>query len=223
MADFWGRVTTRDGQARVGPGAEAPTVAGVVAAIESGEAPAALASRLGVGPLDVLAAVAFDALSDPLGLPLVRSTPRRPKLADVLTEGTLTSLLPDTPRPARLGFAAGLLQACDFWNASHEAAQQADDLGERAVSPYWHGIAHRREPDAGNASYWFRRVGNHALFPEIAATDLGAAAGRLAPGGRWDPYAFVELCTRARGADVPLARSIQRAEMWLLMRASAPG
>ena len=61
----------------------------------------------------------------------------------------------------RLALAAGLLQIHDFWDASHEAAQEADDLGERDFSAYWHGIAHRREPDAGNASYWFRRVGRH--------------------------------------------------------------
>jgi hypothetical protein len=125
--------------------------------------------------------------------------------------------------------AAGLLQVFDFWDASHEAAQRADDLGERDFSAYWHGIAHRREPDPGNAAYWFRRVGRHPLFAplaEAAATLLDAYSEKAPisrlPSGGWDAMAMIDLCTQAK-AGTPLealARRLQRLEMWLLLEAT---
>jgi hypothetical protein len=122
-----------------------------------------------------------------------------------------------------------LLQIYDFWDASHHAAQQADDLGERSVSPYWHGIAHRREPDPGNASYWFRRVGRHPVFAELAEAALPlieanepTLSGTLLPRGAWDAFAFIDYCTGARAKSLPLALALQRLEMILLLGASLP-
>ncbi len=118
----------------------------------------------------------------------------------------------------------------DFWDASHEAAQKADDLGERDFSAYWHGIAHRREPDPGNASYWFRRVGRHPLFPSLAeaARPLlerqgdASLTGRLLSGGGWNPSAMIDLCSEAKSGTPreSLARRLQRLEMWLLLEAT---
>ena len=61
---------------------------------------------------------------------------------------------------------------------------------------------HRREPDASNAGYWFRRVGEHAVFDELArqARDIGL---RLSS-ERWDPFEFIDLCEQHRGAGTPM-------------------
>ena len=63
-----------------------------------------------------------------------RRRPRRPRLGPALSRAALGRALPRA-RPGRRGSRSrpGLLQVHDFWDASHEAAQEADDLGERAV------------------------------------------------------------------------------------------
>jgi hypothetical protein len=201
--------------------------------LEGGESPARVQTELGLEPLDVVAALAMAGLGvgeDAQGPPLVQAAPPRPKLARSVREEALAGLLPKAAHVALLTLQAGLCQVLDFWDPSHHAAQEADDLGERSFSAYWHGIAHRREPDASNASYWFRRVGRHPLFPELArgASPLlsgpvgSALADRLIKGGTWDPHAFIEICTRARpGSDEAiLARKLQRLEMALLLDAT---
>ncbi len=193
--------------------------------LESGE-PAV--EVFGESPRDLAAAVASATLGEDgsEGLSLVQRAPGRPRLVAAVSEEALADVVPRASRPARLVFAAGLLQILDAWDASHEAAQKADDLGERRFAAYWHGIAHRREPDAGNASYWFRRVGRHALFPALgAAAEALAGRGESIPIGTdgWDPFAMIDLCTRARpGTDQErLARRLQRLEMAMLLEATA--
>ena len=224
MVDFWERFEHLDGHWLVA--SSGVTVTELIDRLDAGECAVDLVAALNVEPLDVIAAVAADGMPHPLGPPLVRGTPRRQNLAERLGESELSALLPDMDRPARLALAAGLLQIHDHWDASHEAAQKAEDLGERSVSAYWHGIAHRREPDAGNASYWFRRVGRHPSFDELAGRsvlDFGQAAARFSPNGNWDPFAFIEFATKARGADVELARGLQWLEMHILIKDSVGG
>jgi hypothetical protein len=226
---FWERVEPRDGDPVVR--ASGTTVAELVDRLEAGETLEHLARSYELAPIDVVSALAHDALGevDTGGPPLVQSAPRRPWLARALSDASLAGLWPLASVSARLALAAGLLQIYDFWDASHNAAQQADDLGERSVSPYWHGIAHRREPDPGNASYWFRRVGRHPVFADLADAALPLIeanepelAGTLLPRGAWDPFAFIDYCTGARTKSVPLALALQRLEMILLLGASLP-
>ena len=203
------------------------TVQEILRQLEAGTAPA-------LGAADMVAALAYAALRDP-GPALVRGTPRRPGLGGALSEGALAALLPGAERPERLALAAGLLQVHDFWEASHEAAQEADDLGEKGTAAFWHGIAHRREPDPGNASYWFRRVGRHPLFARLgeearaliraAAHPVPAEAERLIRGGSWDPFAMIDLCRAARpGSPVEaMVRRLQQRELLALLEASASG
>lgn len=122
---------------------------------------------------------------------------------------------------------SGLLLLLDCWDQSHEVSQ---DLSSRE-GDYWHAIAHRTEPDAANAGYWFRCVGEHPIFPELhrRAAEILAQSG--APDWRlqavWDPYLFIKWCDEARkapGSDRERAAlEIQRAEWELLFEWCARG
>ncbi len=186
----------------------ATPVADLVSRLEAGEAPAKLLGASSLAPADLVAALGHAALGgdDSQGPTLVQTRPRRPRLSGVLAEPAWVPIFPGAPHRLRLVLAAGLLQIHDFWDASHDAAQEADNQGERAFSAYWHGIAHRREPDSGNAAYWFRKVGKHAVFAPLAVAArplLEAHAdsqltGRLLPDGAWNAMAMIDLCTEAR-------------------------
>ena len=105
---------------------------------------------------------------------------------------------------------SGLLLLWDFLDDSHEISQTMEGKGSPRTADYWHGIMHRREPDAGNASYWFRRVGAHPAFDQLG-TQLSAwmselkaspemlqlAESRLLKSKSFDPFAMIELSTAA--------------------------
>lgn len=132
-------------------------------------------------------------------------------------------------RDAAQGCLAGLWLWNDCLEESH-AVSQAIDTPEGS---WWHGIMHRREGDFGNAKYWFRRVGDHRLYPALAeaarrisgsGSDTGAdrlASGSVWDRSGWDPFGFVDLCeaiTRDRSADDRDARAIAAEEWRLLFR-----
>ena len=227
MGSLWERLDGVGEEARLRGGSALP-VAEIIGRLEAGES----AGISELAAADLLASLAFAALGgdDALGPALIRQAPPRPRLETALEEPAIAKLLPGSNRPARLALAAGLLQIHDFWDPSHEAAQAADDLGERRFSAYWHGIAHRREPDAGNAAYWFRRVGRHAIFGPLAQSARPILEGhgddrwaaRLAGRDAWDPQAMIDLRTGVRpGSDQEiLARRLQRLEMQLLLEAT---
>ena len=145
-----------------------------------------------------------------------------------------SQLVPEkTSEADSVALKAGLLQWHDALDASHQLAQSVEGLGKHQAGDYWHAIMHRREPDYGNAKYWFRQFGSHAVFSDLPADAAGVLDGipegemwksRLTGRGTWDPFAFVDLCEACAGReDLPLgwaARQIQAAEMQLLLAAT---
>src|ERR1700682_432627 len=103
-----------------------------------------------------------------------------------------------------------------YFSCMDEAHAIAQDLSTPEAN-YWHAILHRQEPDAANAAYWFRQVGTHPTFAELRwqAAEIGIDFGP-----KWDPFAFIELCERARrqpGSGLERqALAVQRAEWQLL-------
>jgi hypothetical protein len=205
----------------------------LVSELEAGALLDSLRASLGLSAREIISTLVFASLGDPdsVGPALIQCPPAHPKLETALSLAALTRFFPASTRQLILSLSAGLLQIHDFWNASHIAAQEADDLGESRFSAYWHGIAHRREPDASNAAYWFRRVGKHPILPALseAARPIIASHGdsrwssRLLDKGTWDTFAMIDLCTQAKPgtADESLARRLQRLEMQVLMDATA--
>jgi hypothetical protein len=137
------------------------------------------------------------------------------ELADLLAAAPRMPLGPGTPdRSAgdRIRFLA-LPDACraGLWlrfnclDESHAVSQELHTPDGSA----WHAVMHRREPDAWNSKYWWRKVGNHPALVRLRseAPALGYAYTT--------PEAFVDFCERVRGTntdDERTAEAVQELE-----------
>jgi hypothetical protein len=130
------------------------------------------------------------------------------------------------PQSGRQTACALVLLWHDHFDAAHEIVQH----GETAEASYVHAILHRREPDYGNAKYWFRRVRQHPCYEPLAkaaekilqSSGADALRAKLLPGGRWDALVFVDACEEAdaRRGETKTAgvlRQIQATEFALLL------
>jgi hypothetical protein len=145
------------------------------------------------------------------GLELLRATP-----TDSLFEG-------DTP--ASTPFAECVRSALFlYYSALDESHTISQDI-ETGSGSFLHGIMHRQEPDYSNAKYWFRRVGEHELFPTLREDALRLSLKTeetkraIQENKRWDAMWFVDFCERAARAGGALeqdAMELQRSEWELL-------
>lgn len=156
-------------------------------------------------------------------------TPRRPTLDASLREAIRSEVQRQRPALGQVqatALHAGLLLLHDDLDGSHSQSQTIE--GEEGhYGDYWHAIMHRREPDYGNAKYWFRRVGRHSAMRPLAKALREGGLGlipepwdsRLSGSGGWDSMALVDLCEAAarNPALDAVARRIQRIEMLTLL------
>ncbi|HEY3836355.1 MAG TPA: hypothetical protein VGL72_07275 [Bryobacteraceae bacterium] len=154
--------------------------------------------------------LALDGAGDRL-MPLASGTCSCPEAFKLLQATNAHELFPQSRAPEAA--MAGLYLYFSCLDEAHTVAQAV----ETTDGSFWHGIMHRQEPDAGNAGYWFRRVGKHTVFPDLrkAADALGYSAGSA-----WDPFAFIEDCEEARrhpkSERERLMQKVQLAEWQLL-------
>jgi len=77
-------------------------------------------------------------------------------------KASLTSATP--PGELRPALAALWHDGRGDWDAAHRVAQDVDD----EEGAWVHAYLHRKEGDAGNASYWYRRAGRPVASGPLA-------------------------------------------------------
>jgi hypothetical protein len=182
-----------------------------------------------------------------IAMPTGRSLGPAASVVESLARRCAETFLPRDSRVGRMALLAGLLTQHDHFDAAHTAAQAIEGDGQPAWGDHWHAILHRREPDYGNARYWYRHVGKSPVFARLGewvarvgtarftlASDVDRTAEiavwshRLVRDGVWQPYAMIDLCEAcaARAVDDPLVRfaaAVQAREMSLLLEAILGG
>ncbi len=114
---------------------------------------------------------------------------------------------------------SGLWLLHGYLDESHGISQQVDN----STGSHWHGIMHRREGDYGNSKYWFRRVGQHPIWPKLLENAQQISTHEsddiFSPLSKWDPYGFVDLCSESTGTGSKIESLCQEIQMceWKLL------
>jgi hypothetical protein len=132
-------------------------------------------------------------------MPLAPAGPERGEGLEMLRQTPVDALFEDDT-PASPQFAQCVRSALFlYYSALDESHTLSQDISSASGS-FLHGIMHRQEPDYSNAKYWFRRVGEHELFPTLREDalrlPLKSAEIRTAiqQSKRWDPMWFIDAC-----------------------------
>lgn len=157
-------------------------------------------------------------------MPLTCGECSSPEARQILKQSGARELFPGAPDATAA--MAGLWLYFSCFEEAHEMVSKS----ETRECELWHAILHRQEPDSGNAAYWFRKVGAHPTFSNISHAairileKIPRAEFRT---GKWDPFAFIAFCDRARlqpGSEhEQAAREIQRAEWQIVFDYCARG
>lgn len=151
-------------------------------------------------------------------MPLAPCAPSSPEAYSALKLFHPQQLLCDAPEPEAA--MSGLFLYFSCLDDAHRIAQDLPG----AEGSYWHAIMHRQEPDPGNAAYWFRSTGRHAIFPALRSE---AAAAGYDAGMLWDPFRFIDYCESARkmpgSEEEHIAMQVQLSEWQLLFDYCARG
>ncbi len=153
----------------------------------------------------------------------------RPQLDELTVECAFAGRRVADPMMAQ-ACLAGVWLYHNYLGPSHAISQSIPT----PTGSCWHAIMHRREPDFDNSNYWFNRVGEHPIFPELRRAAAEEASDStthvshlfLLDQQRWDPMAFVDLCEANRLGRTPgehLCRWIQLREWELLFEYSFRG
>jgi hypothetical protein len=99
-----------------------------------------------------------------------------------MTLDELRATLSATEPPASIRGALRALwhDAKGDWDAAHRVAQDIDDESGAWV----HAYLHRKEGDAGNAAYWYRRAGRPVAAGSLEEEWAQIASALLAAEGR---------------------------------------
>jgi len=121
--------------------------------------------------------------------------PAKHMLDDVAPEALFVEGKAPHRDPAR-SVLSGLWLWHDWLDESHEVCQNV----HTPDGSFFHAIMHRREGDFSNSKYWYAKVGNHPLYPVLAANS-GTVLNQF-PADKvllrvnfngWNPNAFVDL------------------------------